>query len=194
MDASGKRKPETNHAFLLEDEEELGKRIGFVNKKETIRANQLDSLEMAVLSVFEYFIGNTDWSVPYQHNIKIYQKADESPIPIAYDFDHSGLVNAGYAHPSEILELSSVRERLYRGPVFSDETFKAVFEKFKEIKPQVYSLYNENSFLSPKYVKFAISYFDEFYEIIDDEKLVKKEFIEKGSISVKQNVQIKGLK
>ena len=63
-------------------------------------------------------IGNTDWSVPNQHNCKVLsgmniEHSDLGTI-VPYDFDYSGLVDADYAVPYEGLALESVRERRYR--------------------------------------------------------------------------------
>ena len=70
---------------------------------------------MATLAVFEYLIGNTDWSVPYQHNIRLLTvPAIKNPVPVPYDFDQAGLVEAFYALPSENIGVASVRERVYR--------------------------------------------------------------------------------
>lgn len=45
------------------------------------------------MAVFQYFIGNTDWSVEYQQNIKLLA-IDSTSIPttVPYDFDHAGTV------------------------------------------------------------------------------------------------------
>ncbi|MEO5972822.1 MAG: hypothetical protein ABIP91_05620, partial [Sphingomicrobium sp.] len=76
-------------------------------------------------ALFQYMIGNLDWSMragpagePCCHNSKL-AGASRSPtgmlVPIPYDFDFSGLVDAPYAEPPDQLHVSSVRNRLYRG-------------------------------------------------------------------------------
>lgn len=195
-DSLGKQASQTRLAFLLEDDEDLAKRIHSKYLKDIkLRQNQVDTLKMATVSVFEYLIGNTDWSVPFQHNIKIYFKKGEKAIPIPYDFDHSGIVNAIYAKPAEqLIEISSVRERLYRGFAYSPLVFQIVFDKFKAVKPEIYSLYVGNTELEPNYIKSTLKYLDEFYEIIDNKKLVKREFIDQGLKNMGPgSVQIQGL-
>lgn len=192
-DSAGTRKPDIQNAFLIEDEGDLAKR----NKAKPFKLKQLnmakvDSVRMATVSVFEFMIGNTDWSVPYMHNIKLLARNEGGPpVPVPYDFDHSGLVSAHYAFPAEILELSSVRERLYRGLHYSPETFQKVFERFRQMKPQIYALYTNNTTLGSKYIKTTIKYLDDFYEIIDDPKSLKRVFIYGGGKNI--NAVIKGL-
>ena len=68
------------------------------------------------MAVFQFMIGNTDWSVPYLQNIKFITKdSTKAPLTVPYDFDHAGIVSAPYALPAEELEMSSVLERRYRG-------------------------------------------------------------------------------
>ncbi|MEM6376866.1 MAG: hypothetical protein AAF705_01560, partial [Bacteroidota bacterium] len=68
------------------------------------------------LALFQYMIGNTDWNLHKQHNIK-WLRTKDGAIPVPYDFDYSGLVNAPYAKPHPSLPIDSVRERFlqYRG-------------------------------------------------------------------------------
>ena len=58
-------------------------------------------------------IGNTDWAVPNNHNVKlIYDKERKlaPPLVVPYDFDYSGLVDASYAVPNEVIGTEKVTE------------------------------------------------------------------------------------
>lgn len=194
-DSAGKQVSQTRLAFLIEDDEDLAKRIhSKLIKEAKLRQNQTDTLQMATVAVFEYLIGNTDWSVPFKHNIKLYFKKGKMATPIPYDFDHSGIVNAHYAKPAEQLtEITSVRERLYRGFNYSPEVFQTVFERFKAVKPQIYALYKDNADLEPNYIKSTLKYLDDFYENIESPKTVKRVFNEQGLKNMEAGgVQIKG--
>ena len=192
-DSAGKKEAQTRYAFLLEDDDDMSKRnqAKNYNIKQT-PMTYVDSLQMATVAVFEYLIGNTDWSVPFLHNIKlIAKKGGKSPIPVPYDFDHSGIVEAKYARPAEQLDLASVRERLYRGITYSPELLQQVFERFRKAKPEMYALYQNNPKLNPGYVKRTLRYLDDFFETIDNPKEVKRVFVYGGG--KKANVVIKGL-
>lgn len=196
-DSTGKREPQTKYAFLIEDDDDLAKRNGakIYNLKQTAMSS-VDSLNMATVAVFEYLIGNTDWSVPFMHNIKLLAKKGEKgyPIPVPYDFDHAGIVEAPYAQPAEQLELASVRDRLYRGITYSPEVLNQVFDKFRKAKPEIYALYETYPKLKPNYVKRTLRYLDEFYKTIDNPKEVKRVFVYGGGKGKGTGVVIKGLK
>ncbi len=176
QDSAGKRPSETRLAFLLEDESYMAKRNGAKNiYRKQIPIFIVDSVNMATVSVFEYMIGNTDWSVPFLHNIKLLDKRD-SIFAVPYDFDYSGIIEAKYARPPAVLNLYSVRQRLYRGLAYSPAVFQQVLNNFRRVKPQIYALYEGNPQLNEGYIKRTIKYLDEFYKIIDDPKLFKEAF------------------
>ena len=190
VDSLGKRTPETHWAYLLEDEGDLAKRNGVkLNTMKQTNMGYADSLTMATVAVFEYMIGNTDWSVPYLHNIRLFANGITSCLPVPYDFDHSGIVEAPYAKPAEQLGLASVRERVYRGPVYPVSLLQQVFDKFNQMKPQFYALYQNESRLDKTYVKRTLKYLDDFYSLINKPALVRTVFRQ----NVQSAVVIKGL-
>ena len=66
-------------------------------------------------AVFQYMIGNTDWNLNKGHNVKwVRPRKGGLPIPVPYDFDRSGLVNAPYAEPHYLLPIQTVRERFFQ--------------------------------------------------------------------------------
>ncbi|WP_428665648.1 hypothetical protein [Runella sp.] len=181
QDSAGKRDPETRFAFLLEDETYLAKRNGVKNMyRKQIPMYLIDSVSMATVSVFEYMIGNTDWSVPFLHNIKLLDYTTTIKA-VPYDFDYSGIIEAKYARPPQVLNLYSVRQRLYRGLTYSPAVFQQVFENFRRLKPHIYALYENNPQLEKGYIKRTIKYLDEFYKIIDDPKSLKDVFVVEAS-------------
>ena len=178
-DSLGKRKPQTDFGFFLEDENDIAKRNGaklFAPKNPNTYL--LDSLQMATVALFDYMIGNNDFSMFDLHNIKLYIQTGKRFIPVPYDFDHAGIVEASYALPPPQIEISSIRFRVYRGLNYSPEIFRAVFDKFNSVKPRIYALYENNPLLNAGYIKRTIKYLDEFYEHINDPKAVKKYFVQ----------------
>ena len=66
---------------------------------------------MTMVAMFEYMIGNTDWSVPNYHNIKLMGMKDDKtsrPIAVPYDFDICGFVDPAYATVDEQLNIENV--------------------------------------------------------------------------------------
>ena len=115
--------PFTEPAFLIEEDWEVAARHGMDPREvESLRIDELDRRHVALLALFQYMIGNTDWSGVQGpegevccHNGKVIGSPGSPAIVLPYDFDQSGLIATEYARPSEILSIRSVRERLYRG-------------------------------------------------------------------------------
>jgi len=127
--------------------------------------------------VFQYLIGNTDWSVPALHNIKLLRMSDQSVLlPVPYDFDFSGVINTRYSTPDPKLGLESVEERMYRGVCRSEVELEPVLEIFREKKDEIYTLYEEFPYLRDKVKRRTLNYFDDFYDTINNQRRAKAEF------------------
>jgi hypothetical protein len=181
-DSKDKMKTYTQFAFLLEDVDDMAKRNDCkASKKISFQIDEMNPAIMCKVDIFEYMIGNTDWSVPGNHNIKmIYPKDDETAkvIPVPYDFDNSGFVSAYYAVPNELLGTTSVKQRVYRGFSRPMEEIQKTLDVFRSKKESIYSLINNFEQLNEKNKNELINYLDEFYKIIDNEKSVKLFFID----------------
>ena len=128
-------------------------------------------------------IGNTEWSVPNNHNIKLLTaKKDKTikPYPVPYDFDHSGLVNTDYAAPDEIMGIETVVERLYRGFPRTMEELQAAIVVYNNQKEKIYALVQNFEALKPPMRKSIIRYLDNFYSIINQPKSVQVIFIDRA--------------
>jgi len=116
----------TRIGFFIEDTDDAAKRN---DMKEIdlpdIDMPQLNTQAAARYALFQYMIGNLDWSMhngPEDldccHNTKLVGAAKDAVndlIPVPYDFDYSGLVNAPYAAPPAEIRIQTVRTRRYRG-------------------------------------------------------------------------------
>ncbi len=183
--------------ILLEEEKQMAKRNDLnyieIEKLNPKRTNKEFFLKMAV---FQYMIGNTDWSVQYQQNIKLIT-VDSTSIPttVPYDFDNAGIVRAPYAKPAPELEMTSTQQRRYRGYCLQDmEELSATFKIFNDLRNEFYAIYQESSLLSSSYQKQTIKFLDEFYGTITNPKKAKTAFLYPCDKLGTGNVVIKGLK
>ncbi len=185
VDSKNKAKTVTQYAFFIEDDADMAKRNGCKKKDKYSPFNSEGTNRdvMTMVALYEYFIGNTDWSVPNGHNTKlIFDKNPEIAIPyvVPYDFDYSGLVNAEYAVPAEIMGTEKVTERVYRGFARTMEELQLKLTIFENKKADIYAKINGFTFLAEKTKKGMISYLEEFYAIAKDNKLVKRIFIDEA--------------
>jgi len=191
------KKTKDQYGILLENHNLLADRLqAQLFKRINTRPERIIRQEFLNMAVFQYLIGNTDWSIQYLHNIKLISiKEKPGLIPIPYDFDHAGLVNAPYAKPTEELRMASIRQRRYRGYCIEDmREFQPTFDLFNKLKSDIYDIYTNNPLLEEKYIKQSLKYLDEFYQTINNPKLASKAFQYPCNPNGTGNVVIKGLK
>lgn len=173
------KKPEdssTHYGFLLESIKDVGKRNDKKEYKGLIRNQEaLDKDNLDKLVLFEYLIGNLDWSIPKRHNIKIMVGDDGSlPVGVPYDFDYSGLVDAPYAVPPEGMNISSVKTRLFRG-LCRDQGYASQIQYYKSIQSKLIDEVKNAAFMDEKSRNDIVSYINEFYADISNPGKVKKD-------------------
>lgn len=167
---SGKQDKEiTDFAFVIEPMEFLARRIESVEIKTTnLSQKNVKPEDMDRVAIFNYMIGNTDWSVPIAHNIQLFaQYKSERPdlaAIVPFDFDFSGLVNTHYAAPFQTLNISSVRERLYLGMCRNKETFMKSLTEFSKHKDDFYKVIREFPWLDERSKADMTFYLDGFFE------------------------------
>jgi hypothetical protein len=176
LDSGGGEDPITRLGFLIEDEELLAARIGGLHLDiPGARADAFEPQQMGIMFLFQYMIGNIDWSTANSQNLKVF-RVDPDHFAIPYDFDWSGLVDAPYAGPSPLTERlhGSVRERLYLGVCLEEIDFDAVFSLFEERKESIFQAVRQVPGLSDANSRRAAEYLEEFYEFIQDPDRAKR--------------------
>ncbi len=169
VDARGKDDPVVRYGFLIEDEDAMAARLGgWLAEAPSASPYDYNGESAALVTVFQYMVGNTDFSLVHFHNIKLFRGADFAYHPIAYDFDWSGLVNARYARPDPLLNLRSVRQRLYRGFCRPDVDFSAIFANIAERRVAIDELIATQEGLNQRSRDQVTEYLDDFFETIDD--------------------------
>jgi hypothetical protein len=170
IDSENKKKPFTQFGFFIEPVQMLAARTNSVEiesralNQKTIYPRMIDRI-----AIFNYMIGNFDWAVPNQHNIKTFKPLVLDSVYLAtavpHDFDFTGLVDANYAIPDDkITGTTSIRERIFLGVCRSREIYQQDLEEFLKKKEEFYRLINEFPYLDVKQKKNMIYYLDTFYD------------------------------
>jgi hypothetical protein len=178
---------DTNYAFLIEHRNQLAKRIGReVSNAESTVVSALDGQETNIGSVFQYLIGNTDFSPikgvpgePCCHNYVLMASAEGKMLSIPYDFDVTGIVDAPYAVPNPRFRLRNVTQRLYRGRCVNNEYLDSTLQLFMDRKQAIYDLPDSVPGLSNKSIKKSRRYINEFYATIESPKRVDRYLVDK---------------
>lgn len=168
---SGKK--QKNWGFLIEDTAQLANRIEAEKCDcwgNTPKEFHHGSAELVAL--FQYMIGNEDFKIESMKNVKVFRK-DGQLIPVPYDFDFSGLVDASYAIPNIDYELQAVTDRIYLGSpesLLELHSMQSLFyAKEKEIKTVVtkFKKLDTNTKIA------MVNYLDEFFENMEVMNLPK---------------------
>lgn len=180
-------KSKTHHikGILIEDDKNVAKRLdGKVYDRDMHPLNQ-EAMASIRNAFFQFMIGNTDFSQAYQHNITVIY-VDQNMIPIPFDFDMSGFVNASYAEVSEIngesLGMSSVTDRKYRGFARDVNSYEQVRQEFISKKMDILSVLDNNAqfFSDPKEFNAAKDYILSFYEVLVNNSKFKNEILDQA--------------
>ncbi|RNC89932.1 MAG: hypothetical protein ED555_10840 [Allomuricauda sp.] len=183
-------KEKTHHikGFFIEDLEELEDRFNAKELKREVHPLQQENLCSFRNDLFQYMIGNTDFSIAYQHNVKLLFFPDKSVIPIPYDFDMSGLVNASYSFVSKPegaqAPIKTVTDRWFRGFKRDEALCWKIRQEFLGKKEKIFTLFdsykgyfdNENEFQEAK------NFIQSFYLQIGNNATYKSEVLAKSRI------------
>jgi hypothetical protein len=179
LDSRGEDDPVTRMAFLIEDEDSMAARVeGRMFEVQQAPANQFHQEQAGLMYIFQFMIGNTDWSMTRFHNVKVMGIGREY-FPIPYDFDFSGLVDAPYAGPGELVfeRIDNVRERLYWGICNPSINYQALFARFNDKRGEILGIPATIPALTERNQRTAVRYLEDFYEIIDNERRARREII-----------------
>ena len=181
-DEKQKVKPVTNFAFAIEPVDDLAKRLKCDEVKGVVvNTERTNRAQTTLLMLFQYMIGNTDWSVPNYHNVKLVKPADSLQAPpyiIPYDFDYAGAVNTPYAVPYEGLPITTVQERYYLGFPRTIEEIKLVIEDFQARRESLLRIIQEFPLLARNHKGQMSGYIDEFFNLVKSERYLKYNFID----------------
>ena len=171
-DIEGDYDVRTKIGFLIEADDLMAERNRAVFMEVSqMHPREADGEQSVLVAMFNYMIGNVDWSPAYFHNTDLIRAEDGRYLTVPYDFDFSGAVDARYATvPAELArEIRSVRQRLYRGfcrPELRHDTVAELFNSKREEIARLYSSFE--LYDNPDHAEDALEYYEDFWEVIDD--------------------------
>ena len=191
VESDNGKEVDSRFAFLIEDDSDLAKRNDLNKiKVPRVRVSQLHPDQTALFSLFQYMIANVDWAAlagpdPEEccHNVKLLGPEplgeDDFILPVAYDFDSSGLVDAKYAAPPNGLPINSVTQRLYRGYCGHNPNLEPARQLILSKETEILAVIRNESRLTSSTQKKAIKYLGDFFEIARAQKKYDKYVIER---------------
>ena len=171
--------------FFIEDESDVAARNGMqvVHMGERMPIAYLSARDAARYALFQHLISNHDWSMRAGpageeccHNARLIgMAAPGQVVPVPYDFDFSGLVNAPYATAPDALDITDVRQRFYRGYCGHNSEALAVAREMTQRQGLMFAALASIPGLEPKTIANAESYLGRvFADIASDDGTSRK--------------------
>ncbi len=180
VDTSGEEEPIERFAFFIEMEEAMAERLGgeVIPEEELtngLHPARIQTSEASRVSLFEYMVGNTDFSMYGSpgvgpHNVVPVQLENGRVIPVPYDFDWTGMVDASYARPDPSLGIRRVTQRVYRGLCRGDLDYAALYQSFLAKRADITALIQAEDLLPDDDREDVLDYLDEFWETLESDR------------------------
>jgi len=179
IDSENKRKPITQYGILIEPKGLLESRLNITEvKSKAVSQRHMYPKMNDRIAIFNYMVSNWDWSVPGQHNISVFTstRPEESGmgIPVPFDFDLTGVVNAEYAIPPPGIGIETNRDRLFLGICRNREVYYEELMEFLEKKEEFYSVVNNMPYLSNLAKKDIIAFLDQFFSQLEKPRSLER--------------------
>ncbi len=160
--------------FFLEPKQDLYARLEVEKVKDEVVRN-VSGGHYGSFVLFQYFIGNTDWNLSNRHNLVLVKEAEQGrAIPVPYDFDQSGLVNAPYAKPYPTMPIEQVTDRMLQWRGKNKEPLLMAIQQFQELQPTLLnSLLNNmdlNQEVKAEMEQFLKTFFLDINRLIPEEE------------------------
>jgi len=172
------RKKNKGWGFIIEDGKTLERRYNLERCSDcySIPTEQFNQENLRRTALFQYLIGNADWSTTLNKNLEIMHTTTDSTeyYAVPYDFDYSGIVNPAYAAPNSDYDLTSVRERVFLGNL-TDQQMEPAIQKLLQEKQDIIDLISNCKRLSYTARQDVISYIESCYNSLAEVGLQRPE-------------------
>ncbi|MDX1379840.1 MAG: hypothetical protein R3233_01905 [Xanthomonadales bacterium] len=171
------------YAFVLESDEELSARIGLPEAQiQAVRRSELQADQAATVFIFQYLVGNTDWSLVTAdgeewccHNLRLFGGVPDL-YAVPYDFDLAGLVDAKYAKPDASLRIRSVTQRQYRGYCIDAAALGPALARITAQRAAILAVPGSLPLLDEKQSKTRVRFLEGFFEQAEDPQDLLEQF------------------
>lgn len=156
-----------HYAFLTEHFDAAAARTGNQRpERGSFEPSRLDAQAAARLALFQFMIGNTDWSIARERNTILLQNDEGRQLPVPYDFDMSGLVAADYAGPAVGVPVDNVRDRYFLGYCQQGIDWDALFAEFNANREPILELDDRLPGMSRSSQRWVHRFLEGFFDIL----------------------------
>lgn len=171
IESNGRALPR-RYGFFIEDTGDMARRNGLQEARvgDRVPSAQLEPRQAARVAMFQYMIGNLDWSMragpPGEgccHNGRLLAGNGAFYTPVPYDFDYSGLVDAPYAVPPDGFKISNVKTRVYQGYCRHNGQALAAAAEIRAQRPAIEGVLGQVPGIEPRTREKALAYLARFF-------------------------------
>ena len=167
------------YAFFTEHFDSMAARLGMHRLGgEAFDHEYVDLRSFDEVALFNFMIGNTDFSVVRGRNIVLLADASGHQYPVPYDLDMSGLVDAEYAGVSPRLDFRDPRQRYYLGFCHPQRDYAVLFSDFQRAEKGTLELLSDTPGLDRESRQVSRRYLQQFFDILDSPKKSSRDIMD----------------
>jgi hypothetical protein len=179
VDAKSGKSMTTRYAILIEHENDVARRLGGrIVELMRLAFKDVDATALNNMMLFNYMIGNTDFSLYALHNVRVVQDPARTLVTVPYDFDLTGFVNPPYATTDHRLGIRTVSDRLYRGPCLPVEVLDKSAEAFRSKRAEMTAVIDSMKEIDSAARSQAKDYLAGFFRAIAPPNGVKRSLVD----------------
>lgn len=175
-DVEKRMAPLSRSGFLIEDDDALAARLNAQVYEGTLYSwDSCEGRSMDRMALFQFMVGNTDWWVHTRHNVLIIEKPGHDLVPVPFDFDYAGLIDAPYAIPSPYLPIKSVRERFFKGRCQPPGGYAETIQFFLDHKESIHRYYEESDLIDRSQRNDDWRFLEEFFDLLGQPEALEQQ-------------------
>ena len=187
QDKNDKHNKVEQYGFLIEDVDEMAERLEGVECDNCmgIPKEQVRISHERIMSIFQFMIGNLDYNLSMNRNVKMIRMQDGTFIPVPYDFDYSVIVGAPYLRPNQDMKQTVAMERIYLGNTEDASKLLGTISYFKTKRKTLLDIIHNFDLLDKK-ERFQVElYVESFFDQLVTNEAAETMVIGKKDIGIR---------
>jgi len=168
-----------SYAFIIENTKEMAHRLGGqLVDAYGMTTDQITPSSYHNALLFNYMIGNTDWHLAVQRNLKLVKLPEQtSLLLVPYDFDYAKLVDASYMPVEAYKGVVQLDNRHAKGYFSNKQALEKVIAQFKSLQKSGFRCYKTCDVLKKKEKARMDIFIKSFYRLLKDEERMADTFL-----------------
>ncbi len=166
---------DTQWGFLIEDTAQLRARLGAEKWENPLGIDSvyLDAKQLQRVALFQYMIGNMDWSIRAARNIKVMER-DGMALIVPYDFDFSAFVDAPYrvVDTSHSVDGTTGEHQAYLTSMADRESLEPAWSQFVTEKEAMLELIKDCKMLRFSERRHLMQFIQTFFDRVETQQSV----------------------